>query len=96
MMSSYFIVFNIRTVSFGLQTRRVNTQLILEHGHQIACHVLFAPIDALLLRTIGIADDSLECGTFLCEDEFAAMRRIRCLNPEGQVEELPSRHRQPL
>ena len=39
---------------------------------------------ALLLRTIGIADGSLECGTFLREDEFAAMRRVRRLDPEGQ------------
>ena len=26
----------------------------------------------------------MECGTFLREDEFAAMRRVRRLDPEGQ------------
>ena len=26
----------------------------------------------------------MECGTFLREDEFAAMRRVKCLDPEGQ------------
>ena len=56
----------------------------LLYTSQLGCHVLFTPIDVLLLRTIGIADGSLECGSFLCEDEFATMRRVRCLDPEGQ------------
>ena len=96
MMTSYFTTFNIRTDSSGLQTRRVDTQFLLKHGHQFGSHVLFTPVDALLFRTIGIADGSLECGSFLCEDEFAAMRRVRRSIQRGRVVETPSGRRQPL
>lgn len=84
MMSSYLLPLIFVPIPPVFRPGRVDTQFLLKHGHQFGSHVLFTPVDALLFRTIGIADGSLECGSFLCEDEFAAMRRVRRLDPEGQ------------